>query len=123
MAAGHHSEFKTHEDLDDAFCTMAEIIGEQVSALDWDALDRAIGVMVPRPNGVDGVELFAAASDFLEKLVEQLHALNTEDAVKYRLLCQLAFSVLLEADKAFLAVPTKDLNRYLAAREARLALD
>jgi CRISPR-associated endonuclease/helicase Cas3 len=120
IAAGHHSEFKTHEELDNAFCSMEDIIDSQVGTLDWDALDRAIGVAVPRPEGMNGVELCAAASDFLAELVEELHLLGTEEAVGYRLLCQLAFSVLLEADKAFLAVPPKDLGQYLAPRQANL---
>ncbi len=120
LAAGHHSEFKTHQALDDAFATMDDIIGEQIESLDWDALDRAIGARVPRPDGLDGVDLCVAASDYLEGLVERLHGLGPGDAVAYRLQCQLIFSVLLEADKAFLAVPAKDLRQYLAPRQANL---
>ena len=120
IAAGHHSEFKTHQDLDHAFCSMHDVIGEQVLTLDWEALDRAIGVAVRRPGHADGTALCAAASNYLEELVEALHGLEIEEAVGYRLLCQLAFSVLLEADKAFLAIPTKDLPEYLSPRQARL---
>src|SRR6185437_10669063 len=123
IAAGHHSEFKTHKELDDAFCTMDNIIDQQIRTLDWHALDRAIGIAVPRPEGVSGVDLCVAASEYLEELVEELTKLvktDSEKAVAYRLLCQLAFSVLLEADKAYLAVPSRDLPKYLAPRDADL---
>jgi CRISPR-associated endonuclease/helicase Cas3 len=56
----------------------------------------------------------------LEELVQQLHALTLPDSVAYRLLCQLAFSVLLEADKAFLAVREKDRAAYLKQRAVDL---
>lgn len=121
LAAGHHSEFKTHQQLDDAFCSMDDVIDLQVRSLDWSALDRAIAATVPRPGTLRGVDLCAGVSDFLVGLVENLHRLGTAEAVSYRLLCQLAFSVLLEADKAFLAVPPQDLPGYLACRQARLA--
>src|SRR5207302_9051278 len=84
------------------------------------ALDRAIGVAIPRPGRMSGVDLCAAASAFLEEVIERLHELDTAGQVAYRLLCQLAFSVLLEADKAFLAIPPKDLPTYLAPRRAHL---
>jgi CRISPR-associated endonuclease/helicase Cas3 len=120
IAAGHHSEFKTYRGLDDAFCTMDDVIDGQIRSLDWDALDQAIGLSTPRPGALTGAELCAVASNYLEELVEQLHALEPGTRVAYRLLCQLAFSVLLEADKAFLAVPAKDLPSYLAPRQADL---
>jgi CRISPR-associated endonuclease/helicase Cas3 len=120
IAAGHHSEFKTHEDLDSAFCSMHDVIDRQIRTLDWDALDRAIGARVPGPGRMSGLDVCTAASDFLEELIEQLHALDTAEMVAYRLLSQLAFSVLLEADKAFLAVPAKDRADYLAPRQADL---
>ena len=120
IAAGHHSEFKTHKALDDAFGAMDDVIDAQVRTLDWDALARGIRLTLVTPSPLSGLDLCVEASDYFEELVEQLHGLDTADAVAYRLLCQLAFSVLLEADKAFLALPAKDLPTYLAPREARL---
>jgi CRISPR-associated endonuclease/helicase Cas3 len=123
IAAGHHSEFKTYKELDDTFCTMDGVLDRQIRTLDWTALDRAIGIAVPRPERMSGVDLCAAASEYLEELVEELTKLvktESEKAVTYRLLCQLAFSVLLEADKAYLAVPSIDLPKYLAPRDADL---
>src|SRR5262249_19482321 len=61
------------------------------------------------------------ASDLLKfDLRERLDALGLPEAVRYRLLVQFVFSVLLEADKAFLAVPAGDRDRYLAPRAAAL---
>ncbi len=120
VAAGHHSEFKTREQLELAFSSMHTVIDQQVRCLDWDALDRAIGLALPRPGQRSGIDLCVQASDFLEELVGHLHRLAGDQAVRYRLLCQLAFSVLLEADKAFLAVPATDLPEYLAPRQGAL---
>jgi CRISPR-associated endonuclease/helicase Cas3 len=120
IAAGHHSEFKTHQDLDDAFCTMESVIDSQIRTLNWDALGRAIGQRVPHPSSASGTDLCVAASDYLEELVQCLHEADIEALADYRLRCQLAFSVLLEADKAFLAIPTADLPRYLSPRQADL---
>ena len=120
LAAGHHSEFKTHQELDSGLASMDDVIGEQVRDLDWEALNRAVGMTVPRLAGRDGTDVVCEASGQLEQLVELLHQLSLEEGFAYRLLCQLAFSVLLEADKAFLAVPEKDLQQYLAPRSAEL---
>ncbi len=121
IAAGHHSEFKTGEELDRAVSSMDAVIDQQIRTLDWAALDRAIGLAVPRPGGLDGLALCVEASDYLQdELLDALRQLPILEAVAYRLLCQLAFSVLLEADKAFLAVPTVDRSRYLAPRQAHL---
>ncbi len=123
IAAGHHSEFKTHQDLDNGMASMDAVIGEQISGVDWDALDRAVGLTLPRLNGRDGTDVVCEASDRLGELVEQLHRLYKEQpthSTVFRLMCQLAFSILLEADKAFLAVPEKDLPHYLAPRSAEL---
>ena len=120
IAAGHHSEFKTLKELDDAYCSMQAVIDEQIRTLDWDALDRAIGLALPRADGLNGVDLCVEASDYLEELGEQLHQLPLSNAVLFRLLCQLAFLVLLEADKAFLALPEKDRLKYMDPRRAVL---
>jgi CRISPR-associated endonuclease/helicase Cas3 len=122
IAAGHHSEFRTHQELSRALCCdrIAEVVGEQVRDLDWPALQRAIGLAVPVLANRTGVEIACAVADQLDELIERLHGLPVEDGVLYRLMCQLAYSVLLEADKAFLAVPAKDLPRYLQSRTAQL---
>jgi CRISPR-associated endonuclease/helicase Cas3 len=122
IAAGHHSEFKTLQDLERGVCNdrMTGVMTEQITNLDWHALDRAIGIVLPRLTRRSGLDLACEVSDYLEELVEQLHGLPSADAVCYRLLCQLAYSVLLEADKAFLAVKEIDRADYLKPRSAEL---
>lgn len=113
IAAGHHSEFKTEEELR-AVCAadaMIPILERQISSLDWEALDAAVGLRLTRISPAEGEELASAADDQLESLFERLR--GSPDRLSYRLRCQLAFSVLLEADKAFLAVEPQDIDRYL----------
>jgi CRISPR-associated endonuclease/helicase Cas3 len=113
IAAGHHSELKNEDELRHVFAldAMACILGKQLKTLDWDALDSALGVEASRISNVDGIDLCSEVDDHLAALFEQLR--GAPDRLSYRLRCQLAFSVLLEADKAFLAVEPADLERYL----------
>jgi CRISPR-associated endonuclease/helicase Cas3 len=113
IAAGHHSEFKTEDELR-AVCAsdaMIPVLEQQISTLDWDAVDAALGIRLTRILPAEGEELTCEADVQLETLFERLRA--STDRLSYRLRCQLAFSVLLEADKAFLAVEPQDIKRYL----------
>jgi CRISPR-associated endonuclease/helicase Cas3 len=123
VAAGHHSEFHDLDSLDTMLsCDFCDILVRQLSALDHDALQRAVGRILPRFNSEGVLDAVDEASDFLKfDFGRQLDALLLTEAVDYRLLVQLVFSVLLEADKAFLAVPAADRDRYLAPRMADLA--
>lgn len=113
IAAGHHSEFKTKEGLSDVFGTesMMPVLENQLSTLDWDAIDAAVGIRLTRIPPADGLEIASEADDQLEALFDQLR--SAPNRLSYRLRCQLAFSVILEADKAFLAIEPADLGRYL----------
>jgi CRISPR-associated endonuclease/helicase Cas3 len=113
IAAGHHSEFKTEDELRNVYGTdaMINILEQQVSTLDWLALDAALGLTLTRIPATEGVELASRAEEQLDLLFEDLR--DAADRLPYRLRCQLAFSVLLEADKAFLAIDAKDVARYL----------
>src|SRR5262249_33848103 len=119
-AAGHHSEFKTEEELRNVCGSdeMMSVLERQLSTLDWDALDAALGLRLTRIPPTDGLDLASEADDQIEGLVEQLR--ETPDRLSYRLRCQLAFSVLLEADKAFLAVQPADVARYLEPNPTEL---
>jgi len=125
IAAGHHSEFKSIHELDNSLAGKYNLIEEQLQDFDWNALDRAIGISVPRLNSGNGMEVVCQALAILENLHESLEqfARSIEDGVTYRLLSQLSFSILLEADKAFLAVSESDLPEYLAPRNAELPPD
>src|SRR5258708_509008 len=122
VAAGHHSEFRDLDSLDTMLsCDFCDILIRQLPGLDHDALHRAVGLTLPRFDGKAVEDAVDEASDLLKfDLRERLDGLALPQAVRYRLLVQLVFSVLLEADKAFLAVPAADRDRYLAPRAAAL---
>lgn len=111
LAAGHHGELKIADDLRDGLANAQFIIEGQLASLDWDALDAAIGLRVARIEHADFLDAASDVDDQIEELFEQLR--ESPDLLSYRLKCQLAFSVLLEADKAFLAVDAADISRYI----------
>lgn len=136
VAAGHHSEFRdlTREQKKNAsrlkntylleayLVDSCEVLVRQLPGVDHDALHRATGRMLPRFADKTVEDAVDEASDLLTfDLRKRLDALALPSAVRYRLLVQLVFSFLLEADKAFLAVPPGDRDRYLAPRAAVLA--
>ena len=124
LAACHHSEFKTREELEHIVADGRKVdaIEAQLATLDWDALDFALGVALPRL--IAGSDACGDALDVLmDELfpeVDRLVRISLDEALGFRLRCQLAFSILLEADKAFLAVRPEHLHRYLSNSEAEL---
>ncbi len=122
VAAGHHSEFRDLGSLDTMLsCDFCDVLGRQLPGVDHDALHRAVGRTLPRFEGNAVEDAVDEASDLLKfDLCKRLDALALSQAVRYRLLVQVVFSLLLEADKAFLAVPVGDRDRYLTPRAAAL---
>ncbi len=122
---GHHTSFPTAKRMTDAYLMddkWADIIETQ-----------AEGVPVSEANGVTGFDLDDILSnagicddayDIAEAMVNSLKKKASEDldgAVAERLKAQFVFSVLLEADKAFLALSEEGKSRYRPGRS--LALD
>jgi CRISPR-associated endonuclease/helicase Cas3 len=120
IAAGHHSEFKDEEELRHVCSNdeMISILERQLATIDWDALDAAIGHRLTRIRSAETLDLASKADDQIEALCQGLR--QAPDRLSYRLRCQLAFSVLLEADKAFLAISAADLARYLDSTSIEL---
>lgn len=120
LAAGHHSEFKTEEGLR-AVCggySVSCVLERQLKTLDWDSLEAAIGLRLTRIPPAKADDIALEADDQLDTLFEQLR--DASDRLAYRMRCQLAFSVLLEADKAFLAISPVDVQRYLDPKPIEL---
>jgi CRISPR-associated endonuclease/helicase Cas3 len=113
IASGHHSGLDTRDDLSDGLCEFDGVFAEQVPTLDWEALGQEVDWCLRALAGVPADTLLDGGTDLLDELFGRI---EKGGDVRFRLLCQLAFSVLLEADKAFLAVPEGDLPRYLGAR-------
>jgi CRISPR-associated endonuclease/helicase Cas3 len=120
--AGHHAGFAVLDDLEE------RLILEEDDALleQWPTLEReALGV-------ASGLDLRKAAGDFedahrwlfrRQRAGERLHDLALAEAVGFRLWTQFLFSLLLEADKAFLALREEQLRRYFQQPRAELALE
>jgi CRISPR-associated endonuclease/helicase Cas3 len=121
VAAGHHSLFRDRDELDCVLARFGDVIGRQLRGLDHAAVCRATKLALPDLCGRDGVDVTAKVCDQLEALMTNLDAVAMLDAVRFRLLTQLVFSILLEADKAFLAIPAVNRAEYLAPRSAALA--
>ncbi|RMH34853.1 MAG: CRISPR-associated helicase Cas3' [Nitrospirae bacterium] len=101
---GHHSELPTMDDLRDiGGGEMAKLLKRQCSMLHLAELKEATGMPVDDLNFND--RPWAKVRTFLDKTVKPVFdALPLEQAIEFRLEVQLLFSILLEADKAFLAV-------------------
>src|SRR5262249_42120441 len=101
IASGHHGGLETRDDLVQGLYGADGVLASQVETVDWAALGNEVGWCL-------GALIGARADDLLDKGTDQLDelfaAVEKERDVRLRLLCQLAYSVLLEADKAFLAL-------------------
>ena len=109
---GHHKGFPTIPGQDagagekgtlDRFAggRMFKVLRNQIRELDVQGLSQTVGISIPSPSDKTAKETKA----FLVKIVfPALRKLSIDEATAFRLKAQLVFSVLLEADKAFLAV-------------------
>lgn len=96
--------------LDD-FCggELARVLQRQLAVLDRAALSRETGLDL---NGLDlSASTIRSAKRYLRhQLLPKFYDLSPDELVNFRLQAQLIFSFLLEADKAFLAVPNPELH-------------
>lgn len=117
--AGHHAGFATLDDLENRLrLDDDDPVLEQWATLDRQALEHASGLSLADTDGA-----FEAARRWLfrrQQVGERLQALAIADAVRFRLWTQLLFSLLLEADKAFLALRTEHLNHYVYQQRPEL---
>jgi CRISPR-associated endonuclease/helicase Cas3 len=113
IANGHHGELETRDDLTGGLYRSDAVLKKQIPSIDWVALaDEVVWCLRPLVE-MTAEQFLDNGTDHLDDLFDRV---QQERDVRFRLLCQLAFSVLLEADKTFLAVPECDLPRYLGAR-------
>jgi len=133
-AKGHHSRLPTvpekkiggvscpEWDIDNfAGGERARLIKKQLNMVNYSAIARETGFelesAVQCGPAKDASKFLVTLKKFLvNSVIAKLFSLSVEDAVNFRLKAQLVYSMLLEADKAFLAV--SDPERYLK-REAR----
>jgi CRISPR-associated endonuclease/helicase Cas3 len=131
---GHHSRLPTvpEKKIGGACCPewdidnfaggeRARLLKKQVNMVDFSALTRELGIefewAVQSETAKNSSKFLVLLKKFLiDRIVAKLFSLTAEEAVDFRLKAQLVYSMLLEADKAFLAV--SDPARYLK-RDAR----
>lgn len=133
-ARGHHSRLPTvpEKKLGGASCPewdidnfaggeKARLLKKQLNMVNFSALAKETGIdlesSLQRVAAQDTGKFLMKLKKFLsDRVAARLLSLSIEDAVDFRLKAQLVYSMLLEADKAFLAV--SDPERYLK-RDAR----
>lgn len=120
LASGHHGELEPRGEIIQGLDNALPDLEGQVSGVNWGALGAEVGWGLGALAGVEAHRLVDEGSELLEELFDEA---EQERCVRFRLLCQLAFSVLLEADKAFLAVDAEDLPRYLGRRREALPVE
>lgn len=117
--AGHHAGFATLDYLENRLrLEPDDLLLAQWAGLDRDALRQATGLDLTNATGE-----FEDARRWLfrrQKVDERLRALSLSEAVQFRLWTQFLFSLLLEADKAFLALREEKLRQYF--QQSRPAL-
>jgi CRISPR-associated endonuclease/helicase Cas3 len=111
IIAGHHAGFATLDYLEERLrLDEDDTLIEQWSGLDRTALEAETGLTLA---GTDGE--FEDARRWLfrrQRVAEHLTALPLTEAICFRLWTQFLFSLLLEADKAFLALREENLRLY-----------
>ncbi|WP_295401732.1 CRISPR-associated helicase Cas3' [uncultured Thiocystis sp.] len=109
--AGHHAGFATLDYLENRLrLDEGDSLLAQWAALNHAALEQASGLPL---SGIAGD--FEEARRWLfrrQRVAERLHALPVAEAMRFRLWTQFLFSLLLEADKACLALREEDVRRY-----------
>ncbi|MBI5014903.1 MAG: CRISPR-associated helicase Cas3' [Deltaproteobacteria bacterium] len=118
IVAGHHAGFPVaHRLLDERLRLDDEdVLDSQWQGLPWDTLEGETGLQFNRGMAFEDARSWLACQARVE---EVLGALPRDEALRFRFWVQFLFSILLEADKAFLALRDAGVAKYLAttARE------
>ncbi|HNV70616.1 MAG TPA: CRISPR-associated helicase Cas3' [Candidatus Ozemobacteraceae bacterium] len=110
-AKAHHSGFPTVEELRDTFGgETAKCLRDQIPLIDFPGLQKETALTLSSTRFA-GKPWSSAKKQMDDRLIPALKALSLDDAWHYRLAAQFIYSLLLEADKVFLAVP--DAQKHL----------
>jgi len=111
VIAGHHAGFATLDYLENRLrLEPDDLLLAQWAGLNRNTLEQATGLKLTDTTGE-----FEDARRWLfrrQQVGERLRALSLTEAVQFRLWTQFLFSLLLEADKAFLALREEKLRQY-----------
>ena len=103
----HHGKFPAVDDLEAAPYRNKALNDDQLNHLDHAGVASEIGEPLPAPSQIkaDRVALSRHLNDAANWLLEDL---SQQEAAQLRLRAQLLYSILLEADKAWLAIAEED---------------
>jgi len=117
-ALGHHSNFKSRNELSSYLwdSDWSRILSNHANSVDWVDISRSVGAPVV-PFNADNESLQHLA-EWLDEDVFQgwIDNLSIPEAIRIRLQSQFVFSVLLEADKAFLKIDEDERSLYRNSR-------
>ena len=111
--SGHHSRFKTYEELSVPFQSVSwiSVFEKQLDCLPWRQLSDSIRCQLTEFEF--DVNAIYDVAEYLEELFEvSLWIIGATDGVQFRMSCQLVHSILLEADKAFLIIGGNERSLY-----------
>ena len=109
---GHHSKLPSGDDVDRRFSGAVKVLIKQLQDLPLEKLEELTGYSFDGSAFSPSEETIFDSMDTCEELFEWLDDLPLSDAIVQRLQTQRLFSILLEADKAFLALSEDAKKRY-----------
>ena len=123
-ALGHHSNFKSRNDLTSNLwdSEWTKILSRQANSVDWDIISGEVGVPVVPFDATD--ESLMGLAEWLDEDIfqEWIDSLSLHEGIRIRLQSQFVLSVLLEADKAFLKIDEVERSLYRTSRSPTFAL-
>jgi len=118
---GHHSKLPTREDVYNTFENHLSVLEKQLQNLPLEVLERITDYPLVSDDFKPNEDTIFSAKQSYQAAFEALDEKAVEEAVCHRLRTQLLFSILLEADKAFLALSTEAQEKYAERRAKPLA--
>ena len=109
---GHHTQLPTAKDVDRRFTDGARVLVKQLEDLPLTELEMLTDFALDENDFQADEDTVFEAAERYEDLFDWLGSLDLDAAAQERLQTQLLFSILLEADKAFLALSDEAQQHY-----------
>ena len=116
---GHHTQLPTRSDINRKLMDGSAVFKKQLHDLPLEELEQLTGFTLSAADFTPRDETIFAVINVYDEAFEWIDTLPVTQAVRERLYTQRLFSVLLEADKAFLALSEKARTDY-ASRTTRV---
>jgi len=109
---GHHTKLPCRGDITHKLVDGCDLLRRQLDNLYFDELLQIIGFALDPEDFKADDDLIFDVADLYDEAFAQLDQKPLEEAIKLRLITQLCFSILLEADKVFLALSKNAQKMY-----------